>query len=656
MKNGHAPDKATLAEVQNWLLVAHQTPRKEALLVQRIRRDLRRWLPGLVMLATHPRGPASTTAIKVLKVLASQAEETETILEIYEHLPRKSSALAQIAAGVCEILLDRLGRNTRSNDGTEAMLWNNLSERCQDDNRPTAALRCAETAVELCRDASSKIPAHQRIKVICLLTLGKRQAEHGMARKALAVVKKAWNLASALSRSGAIEDQRLEAQAATSCANRLAAVGELESGMKAAMHAIELLATFPDSPEVRYDRAMAELVMANLLTCCGRHEDSMPHADKAERAFRVLTGDEPDEYFEFAAAAANTYAQNLSHTGRLDLAYDLSLCSVKRMEEWARRQPTRFGHEFTTHLISLADCAGDLGRFDEAVLFAKQAVIEARKLGERLGQRDWYLEGVASSNQFNLLYRLQNFEEAEEAIRRAQRAFRRLPGSHPEARPELARSLRNQAEVLRMSASPAKTRRAVRLAGKAVQIMELKPAPKTESHRQLTSQCHTTLAVCLEEAGRLNEAISEERVSLTLRRKLFSSSKLVYRTDLAYSLFMLAGRLLKAGVPDEALCLAAESVGHYELALPTAPERTAAFMANALQTLAEIQFAKRQRKRGIKTLLRAIQLLRPRYLNSPAVWRASLLPLCTLYVERCGEVGQNFDESVVLNVITDSQR
>ena len=129
----------------------------------------------------------------------------------------------------------------------------------------------------------------------------------------------------------------------------------------------------------------------------------------------------------------------------------------------------------------------------------------------------------------------------------------------------------------------------------------------------------------------------------------------MYRTDVAYSLFLLARRLLKTSAPEEALSLAAESVGHYELALPTSPERTAAFMAEALRTLAEIQFAKRQRKQSIKTLVRAIKLLRPRYEKSPAVWRVSLLPLCTRYVECCGDMGINFDVPLVLDVITEAQ-
>ena len=655
MKQPIAIDKTTLAIVRNWLIVAQQSPQKLAGVLQRARADLDGWLPALIVLSTSSHGPANVSAIKLLGALAGEREPTDTLLEIYSFLPRKSSALAEVAAQVTEILMSRFSSDAESNDGAHVMMWNNRSERSHDDNRPMVALRCAETAVELCRSLTSADAVPRRIQTTCLLTLAKRLAENGKTKRALAVAKLAWGLATIPPHSGDIKDRKLEAQAAINYANRLAGVGEVESAEIVVERAIKILSEFPDSLELRYDLAMAELALANQLTNQGRHEDSLPHADNAERLFRVLTGDEPDEYFEYAAAAANTFAQNLTHTGNLELAYNLSCRSVERMDEYVRRQPARFGQEFTAYLISAADCAGDIGRYDEAISFARRAVVQAEKVGALLYRRDWYLEGTAHSNLFNLCYRLEDFDEAEKAIRAACRAFKRLPRNHPESRPGLARSLRGLAEVLRTKAAPGQGHRAVRVAREAVRITQSWRGSRNESLVQLASHCRTTLALCLEESGRLNEAIAEERKSLKMRRDLFGRSKKVYRSDLAYSLSVQAKRLLNAGEPEEALELAVEAVRHYEQVFRTEPERIGVFMANAVCTLAEIQIEK-SKQRGIKTLVRGIKLLRPRFEVAPDVWGRRLLPLCIRYVECCSEAGIDFDESLVVDVIAKCRR
>lgn len=647
-------DNATAAMVESWLLVVRQSPHQFAAVLKRAQRQLAQWAPALMVLA-RARKPASVVAVKMLREVVNQADGIATLFEIYEHLPRKSSLVAKVAAQTTERLLNSLRRAGVLDVNTEAMFWNNRSEYCQDANLPDAALRCAKKAVGLCRGFSGKDPVQLRIRIICLLTFAKRRAERNQVRAALRIATLAWRLSKRLARSGQPEDLRLMAQALANRANRLGAVGRINAAIKAAKQAQTIHSDLPDSPDSSYDVAISELSLANQLINLGRFEDALPRADNADRLFRVLAGWNPDEYLEYSVAAANAYSIVLSHIGQLSVAYDLSCQAKERMAVLARRHPARFSREFSVQLINTADCAGDLGKFDEALDHARQAVTEARRAGRHLKRRDWYLEGVAGTNLFNLLYRLQKFDEAKSAITTAARALMKLPANHPQVRPELARALRGLAEIYRMRDRPGDPQRAVRLAGKALGVLCSKPRVRSEAVSQIEFHCRTTLALCLENAGRLRDAIEAEKPSLALRRKFFDRSTKVYRTDLAFGLFVQARRLSEIGEQDEALALAKEAVEHYRIALPTSPERTAAFLADALHALAAIHVKMGQRSQGIRALESGIELLRPRYEKSPSVWQVSLLPFCARFLEWCSDATKHPLTPFVRQVIVEAK-
>jgi tetratricopeptide (TPR) repeat protein len=625
-------DEITLDMVESWLLVVRQSASKFDLVLERVKQQLAGWIPKLMAIARENR-PASPVARIMLRRLVDHDGALETILEIHEHLPRQSSAVAKVSAQTTEKLLAALRAAKALDRSTAALLLNDLSEYWQAANQPNAALLYAETAVSVSRGLSRKIRGELRIWIICRLTLAKRRAEHNRPRTALSIATLAWRFAKRLARSGKPEDRRLLAQALANRANRLGAEGKMKRAIKLARKAQDILATLPDSPESTYDMAICELSMANQLIRLGEFDKAMPFADKADQRFRVLAGNDPDQYLDYSITAANTYATVLSQMGQLRLAYELSREAVDRMASLVRRHPARFGTEYATQLINLADCAGDLGEFDEALAHARKAVSQARLAGRWLNRRNWYLEGVAHANLFNLLYRLHRLGQAKRAVTAARRAFERLPESHPERSMELARALRGLAEIHRMSDKPGDAGRAVRFARKA--LATLRAARGSRSNFTMQHEAHSlsTLALCLENAGRLREAIQAEVPSLALRRKLFRRSAKVHRGDLAFGLSVQARRLLQVGELDEALILAEGAVEHYRTALPTSSERTAAFLADALRTLAEIQIRKGRRKDGLRTIEEGIELLRPRYEKAPDVWEASLLPLCTRYVE-----------------------
>ena len=396
--------------------------------------------------------------------------------------------------------------------------------------------------------------------------------------------------------------------------------------------------------------------MANSLTRLGCHAAALPHSENADRTFRVVMAEYPDRYLEYVSAAAATYSNNLSHTGNPERAYAIALSNVERMSEFARRHPKRFGHEFTAHLLGLADSARDTGRYDKALRFAVEATVEARRYGRRLGQRNWYLEGVTQANLFNLYYSVLDFDGAVRASQASVRAFRRLPDHHPEALMERTRALRNLAEAQRMTGSTGSPAKALRAAQQAVAQFSATADVSTEAWRVLEAQCRTTLATCLENAGQMQEAIEEERNSLRLRRALFARSPESYRTDVAYSLQQLAQRLEASGHSEEALVAVQEAMTHYEAALPGLAEDEALAMTNALGMLVEIQATRLGAKEGVTTLTQGLRWLMPRYERAPERWLPTLLPLCVRYVLLSEAAGVPADYSLVENVIAHAQR
>jgi tetratricopeptide (TPR) repeat protein len=651
MKAPASPDQDDERELRNWLMVAHKHPHEWPGIVDLVRRDSKRWRPLLVFLATHEHSPVLPMALKLLDLLAVETRDAWEVAELLAALPGKSSSLANTAATLTARLLDLFPEHLRGADLEAAKLWNNLSERCQDANRPEDALRCAQKAVAVSRAVPGKSPATQHVRVVTLLTLAKRQAERGEADLALEAANSAFELASDLARSGTRPDLLLQAQAGILLANRYSAVGDSEHAVTATSRACDLFAQCEGDENMRYDLGLLAHSLASDLTRQGRHEAALPLSECAERLFRILAGANPDEYEEYLAAAAYNYAINLTQIGDLRRAYDLSHTAVERMKPLVDRQLLRFGAEYTAYLLGHSDAAAELGKFDEALDFARQAILAARRLGRRQGLRDWYLEGQSYVNQFKLLYRLQRFPEAATAIRVALRAFNRVSDKHPGATMERARSLRNLAEVQRVTARPGKAGMAVRTARQALARLTNGAASATEAMRLLESQCRTTLANCLEEAGDLDGAIQEDEASLKTRRELFAGSSSVHRPDLAYCLMQTARRCLKAERLAQAAPLAAECVRHYEAIGLDGDEQTAAFFADALRVLADTQAANGDMAGAVKQLVRGIGLLRPRFAAAPDLWLVSLLPVCTRYVELCGEAGIEFEAALVEDVI-----
>lgn len=656
MNDASAGAETDRAELRNWLAAAYRHRRTWAGVVQRVRSEWPRWLSPLIFLATHEPAPVLTMAVKILKTVAAESQDAGFLGELLVALPRKSSALAPVAAFVTERMLEHFPDPSRRADLEAARLWNNLSERCQDANRPDDALRYARQAVAVSQAVASDSASTQRVRAVAWLTLAKRWAERGATGPALEAAASGFDLASTLAKAGAPADRLLEAQAAVVLANRFAATGDIKRAMAAGQTARFYFDQSDAGEDRRYDLALLDHFLAGILTRQGRHEAALPFSENAERLFRILVAESPDEYQEYSAAAAYAYAINLTQVGDVQRAYDLSRLAVERMTPLVSDHPLRFGADYTAYLLGLSDSAAELGKFHEALEVASDAVRAVQRLGRRQRRRDWYLEGQCHTNRFNLLYRLQRFPEAEQATRAAVRAFGRMDDSHPEAAIEQARSLRNLAEAQRMMSGSAKVAKAVQTARLALARLPDGRVPITEARQLVEAQCRTTMANCLEEAGDFAAALQEDQASLVIQRDLFARSARVHRPDLAYCLLQTAKRTLLAGRMAEAAALAAEGVGHYETIGMAGEERTVAFFAEALRVLAVAQSAQGDRSAALQNLVHGIGLLRPRYAMAPDLWLASLLPLCTHYVELCGQAGLEFEAALVQDVIAHAMR
>ena len=638
-------------EMRQWLSMAQGYPGKRASVLSRVRHAPARLVPALVFLATHEGPPIGRAAARMLGDLVAAAEDLPAVLNLHRWLPDEGAVLATAGARATQKLIGFLPLVGGSATEVKARLLYFLSEELENANQPEEAFRCAERAVKLSRRLPIKDSGCRKVRAFCLLALCRRQAARGMGQSALKSATEARTLVEQCGFSSTGADLSLPGFVLTTYADRLVAVGRLREAVASAKRALSLWSQSPRQTGPQANVAFAEQVLAKALTHLGQHAAALPHSDRADRLYRAVIGDEPDAYAEFAAEAASTYALNLWHTGDLQRCYAVARINVDRGKEWAKRQPTRFGFQWVIHLLEFASFAADYGGLPEAVSHATQAVGLARKLGSEVRKRDWSLESRAHASLADLNLRLQNPAAAAQAARTALLAARRLAAAHPEALPRQVMALRHLAEAQRQGQKAGSQARALRTARQGVNLLDAALGPADETVLNLQALCRTTAGFCLEDLGRIEEAIAEERKSLGLWRQLNDQKPEVYRTDFAQSHLYLAGRLLRTKQTADALREAKESIAHFQIAVRSAGDRHLPHLAAALNALALIQAARTDILGAIKTFIRAIRLLRPYYTTTHDFWLPHLKPLCTSYVKFCRLAGIDFDPALIEGVV-----
>lgn len=606
------------------------------------------WIPRLVQLGGEGHDKVGETANKLLLRWVSTTEDVDLLLHVYQALPYRTTHLAEVGVCVTERLLARFSGDDRLRGREAAILLNNLSVRCRENDQPDLALQSAEIAVQVA-GLSPGDAEDQRLLVKCLLTRACALGADGQHAGALASADQACSILGGLSQNGT-PDAELEILVGVNRANRLFSLGRQEEAIAGARAVRVKLLAHLTHPGWEQTLAFVEMTLANGLSASGRYAEALPHAEAADRMFRTQFKESPVERLEYTAAAANSYADALIGTDQAEAAKQVLTQAVLRIEPFVRRRRPRFGSDLGILLMSLADAERTLGNLEEAVRQGKRALAEIQSCGRRTRRRDWKAEGTAANNLFLALYQLGRWEEADKFVRRALHCFRKLPDTNPEARAEIARALHYLAQSYLRSTKRGAAHRAVQVARRAVDFAS-ETCGSPPAVLLLSALCHSTLGLCLEARERLGEALGEARTAVDILRRLDQLTPGFYQADVAYSACRLSHLLVKLGDYPEGKAAAREAIGLYEPILQGDRDERRRYLADSLLTLGEAQLALQELPEAVVSLESAIRVLRPGYGADPLRWLPWLLPICLRYVQVCENLGMPYQPTLVEDVI-----
>lgn len=637
-------------EILTLLGTAHDHPSVLSAVLRRAQGDSSNWVPRLIKVVLEDRGEKAEIAIKVLLSLVQAADGLAGLLEIYTQLPRRTTQLAKVALLVTERLLALFPKEEQLLGREAALLWNNLSVRCRENEMAERALQLAEVAVQIAASCANDRDG-QRLLARCLLTGANEWAANGEHQRALAAAEYACSLAERLGQEGRPEDEELGIETEVNRASRLSGMGREEEAILCARAVRARILARPLSRDLKQALAFIEMTLASCLNAVGRHTESLPHGEAADQLFRVLSDESPGERLEDTVAAGSNYADALIATGKIQAAHTVLTQALDRLEPFALRWPKRFGRDLSVLRMNLADVKRSLGQFEDAVRLGWQAIGDIRTHGVRSRRRDWQTEGTAANIVFLGLYQLGRMDEAIKAARLALRCFKRLPEDNAEAREDMARTLRYLAEAQLQSGKRGAAQRATAHAQQALDLVSQARRP-IPANKLLAAQIHTTLGLGLEAQGRIAEAVAEQQRAVGILREIQQVDARSYQAEVAYSLYRLSRLLLKAEDYSDAKSVASEAISIYgEVLLEGDGEGRVRFMADSARNLAEAQLALKEDQEAVATYKTAIRLLRPLYRQAVATWQPYLLPLCIRYVQVCEARGIPVELTLVADVI-----
>lgn len=335
---------------------------------------------------------------------------------------------------------------------------------------------------------------------------------------------------------------------------------------------------------------------------------------EAEQALRAGRGEEAIELFERVVASRRDRVQ-------------------ARPEDVSERS------ELAHALSNLAVDLSRAGRWSDALVRSQEAVDQFRVLH------------TASPDEFQgpLAHALVNFAadlsqaaqyvEAHAAASEAVERHRQLALSKPEALLGLARSLSLSGRLLAALGRDAEGVQHLREAATYFRARN-----QSGERRRELSAVLTFIARCESGLGRREEAIASVQEALTYQRVLARESPAAYLSELANSLVLLIGLLVKSARHEEALVLIEEFISSRRaLQLPALlPQVTSAFAMRAAIMLELSRYAEAHLSavEGLNGLRSAPE--RARELDAE-LSRA----LVHVYLRACNAVGQSPDESLI---------
>jgi hypothetical protein len=246
----------------------------------------------------------------------------------------------------------------------------------------------------------------------------------------------------------------------------------------------------------------------------------------------------------------------------------------------AKARPDAFRPELATALHNLALGLSDLGRNDEALLAAAEAISLFRDLAESGSANFAHQLASSLSNLTGMLSDCGRHEEALVAAEEAVRAYRSLEASLPgEFRPDLARALDNLSNCLFYGD---RREEALVCGNEAVALFRSLAHVRPDEFTPDLALAIKNLASSLAGMGRLDEARAAMEDAVRLYRALTEQRGHVAVPDLARSLADLGG-LNKEANPELALETFREGVERLLPAFVAAPAEFKALMAALAQ-------------------------------------------------------------------------
>jgi len=322
------------------------------------------------------------------------------------------------------------------------------------------------------------------------------------------------------------------------------------------------------------------------------------------------------------AGRLNNLAVRLGELGRREEALAAARQAVDLRRELAARRPDAFNPNLAASLNNLAKFLSELGRREEALDAARQAVDLRRELAAR--RPDAFNPDLAMSlnNLAKFLSELGRREEALDAARQAVDLYRELAAHRPDAfNPNLAASLNNLAKFL---SELGRREEALDAARQAVDLYRELAAHRPDAFNPNLAMSLNNLANFLSELGRREEALDAARQAVDLCRELAAHRPDAFNPNLAASLNNLANRLSELGRREEALDAARQAV---DLRRELAAHRPDAFnpnLAASLNNLAKFLSELGRREEALDAARQAVDLRRELAAHRPDAFNPDL--------------------------------
>ena len=386
------------------------------------------------------------------------ADDASLLVAVVFAIPERTLQLRERAVEVTQLLLDRIGSDSRNVADTgrlavRANLLNDLAVRLCDTGRQDEALEKASDAV-LIREqlAGSNPDAFLPDLAKSFNNLALILSRVGRRGEALESASKAARICEQLAQSNPDIFLPYTAASVNNLANALSDVGRRDEALEKASEAMRIYEQLAQSNPDAFlpDLAMSLSNLANRLSEVGRRDEALKRASEAVRIYEQLAQSNPDAFLPDLAKSLNNLAGKLSQLGRRDEALDKASEAVRIYEQLARANPDAFLPDLAVSLSTLAQMLSTVGRLDAALEPGSEAVRIQRHLAGC--NPDAFLPDLAISLN-NLAAMLNGVDRCDEALEKSSEATRicqRLAGSNPDAfLPCLATSLKVRALCLR---------------------------------------------------------------------------------------------------------------------------------------------------------------------------------------------------------------